>query len=125
MENNVYVVQCPDYDQAEEKIRELFSMMGGIEQFASAHEKIALKVNLLLPAKPEQAISTHPAIVKAVARMAKGQGALPFIVDSPGSGYKYTEKTLKATYDISGMSKAAEEAGIGQTGRGPTTPNLA
>jgi uncharacterized protein (DUF362 family)/NAD-dependent dihydropyrimidine dehydrogenase PreA subunit len=111
MENKVYVVKCPDYGRAEEKLRELLSLMGGIGKFASAREKIALKINLLLPSTPEQAICTHPAVVKAVARMVKEQGGLPVIADSPGSGYKYTEATLKTAYDATGIAKAAQEAG--------------
>jgi uncharacterized protein (DUF362 family)/ferredoxin len=111
LENKVYVVKCPDYDQAQEKIRELFSMMGGIGSFASPQKKIILKVNLLQPAKPEQAITTHPAIVQAVAAIAKEQGALPIIVDSPGSGDGYNEKALKTTYKTCGMRQAAEASG--------------
>jgi uncharacterized protein (DUF362 family)/ferredoxin len=111
MDNNVYVVKCPDYSQAQEKIRELFSMMGGIGSFASPHEKIILKVNLLQPAKPQLAITTNPAIVQAVARITKEQGALPIIVDSPGSGDQYNEKALKTIYETCGMRQAAEASG--------------
>ena len=111
MDNSVYVVKCPDYDHAEEKIRELFSMMGGIGSFASPHEKILLKVNLLQPAKPELAITTNPAIVQAVAQITKEQGSLPIIVDSPGSGDQYNEKALKTIYETCGMRQAAEASG--------------
>jgi uncharacterized protein (DUF362 family)/NAD-dependent dihydropyrimidine dehydrogenase PreA subunit len=111
LENKVYVVKCADYDQAQEKIRELFSMMGGIGSFASPQEKIMLKVNLLKPAKPEQAITTNPAIVQAVAVVTKEQGALPIIVDSPGSGDQYNERALKTIYETCGMRQAAEASG--------------
>jgi uncharacterized protein (DUF362 family)/Pyruvate/2-oxoacid:ferredoxin oxidoreductase delta subunit len=110
--NEVYVVKCPDYDHVEEKMKELLAMMGGMSQFAKPGEKIVLKVNLLGAAKPEKAVTTHPAVVTAVARMAKSEGSSPVIADSPGSGYPYNEKTLDRVYRTCGMYKAAEESGI-------------
>ena len=112
MNNEVYVVKCSDYGQAAEKIDLLFSMMGGMSRFAATGEKIVLKVNLLQPSTPEQAVCTHPAIVAAIGRMVKGEGAVATIADSPGSGYKYNEKALSTLYAKSGMLGAAEEAGI-------------
>jgi uncharacterized protein (DUF362 family)/Pyruvate/2-oxoacid:ferredoxin oxidoreductase delta subunit len=110
--NKVYAVKCPGYEQAEDKLAELLHMMGRIDQFAASGEKIALKVNLLLAAEPEKAITTHPAIVAAVGRMAKAQGAKPFIIDSPTGGYQYNEDTMRRVYRISKMTDAAREAGI-------------
>jgi uncharacterized protein (DUF362 family)/NAD-dependent dihydropyrimidine dehydrogenase PreA subunit len=110
--NRVYAVKCPDYEQVEERMAELLGMMGGIEQFAAPGERIALKVNLLLAAEPEKAITTHPAIVAAVGRLAKAQGAKPFIVDSPTGGYEYNESTMKRVYRASKMTDAAREAEI-------------
>jgi uncharacterized protein (DUF362 family)/Pyruvate/2-oxoacid:ferredoxin oxidoreductase delta subunit len=112
MDNKVYIVRCPDYDQVEEKITELIGMMGGMSQFAAPGEKIVLKVNLLQPAQPEQAVSPHPAVVAAIARIAKQERAVPLIADSPGSGYKYNPKTLDKVYRMCGMYDAAKEAGI-------------
>lgn len=112
MDNKVYAVRCADYDQAEEKITELLALMGGIESFVSPGEKIVLKVNLLSAAKPERAVTTHPAVVAAVGKQAKAQGAIPVIADSPGSGYPYTERTMRRTYRLTGMDQAAERAAI-------------
>ena len=112
MNNEVYVVKCSDYGQAAEKIGVLISMMGGTGRFAAPGERIVLKANLLQPSAPERAVCTHPAIVAAVGRMVKETGALATIADSPGSGYKYNEKTLTSLYARSGMFGAAEEAGI-------------
>ena len=112
MDNKVFVVRCPDYEQAGEKIAELLAMMGGMGQFVAPGEKIVLKVNLLQPAEPAKAVTTHPAVVAAVGRMAKKEGAIPVIADSPGSGYRYQEKSLDKLYRTCGMYQAAEEAGI-------------
>ena len=94
MENKVYIVQCKDYDEIENKIAALINLMGGIGRFAKQGEKIVLKVNLLREAKPEEAVTTHPSVVAAVGRLAREVGAIPVIADSPGGGYRYTRKTL-------------------------------
>ena len=112
MDTNVYIVKCMSYDNAQEKIAELLSLMGGIGQFVKKGERITLKANLLGAAPPEKAVSTHPAIVAAIGAMAKKEGAIPLIADSPGSGYRYTEATLKKLYSTCGMYEAAEKAGI-------------
>ncbi len=111
MDNRVYAVRCPDYSQVNEKVLELMSMMGGAGLFARFGERVALKVNLLSAARPEQAVTTHPAVVAAVADRIKQEGAKPLIVDSPGSGYRYNKKMLDKTYRLTGMYWAAEKAG--------------
>lgn len=112
MKENVYVVRCESYDEAPEKLAKLLAMMGGMNRFVTSGEKITLKANLLGAALPEQAVSTHPAVVAAVGAMAKKEGAVPLIADSPGSGYRYTEATLKKLYTACGMYEAAGQAGI-------------
>jgi len=110
-DNEVYVVRCPGYGQAGNRVSELFSLMGGISGFAGPGEKIVLKVNLLRPAKPEEAVSTHPDVVAAVARLVARAGATAIIADSPGSGYRYDTKTLNRTYKLSGMERVAAQSG--------------
>lgn len=112
MDNKVYAIKCPNYEQAGDRLTELLHMMGGIEQFVASGEKIALKVNLLLAADPEEAITTHPTIAATAGSLVKAQGAKPFIVDSPTGGYEYNESTMKRVYRKSKMTDAAQEAGI-------------
>lgn len=112
IDNKVFVVRCPDYDHVGEKMSELLSMMGGMDRFVASGERIVLKVNLLQPAKPEKAVTTHPAVVAAVARLVKNAGSLPIIADSPGSGYPYTERTLDKFYRTCGMYQVAVDEGI-------------
>ena len=111
VDNKVYVVRCPEYSQAESKTVELLDLMGGMNRFAERGEKILLKVNLLREGTPDEAVTTHPAVVEAVARMVKETGAQPIIYDSPGAGYRFTEKILAKTYETTGMLQAADESG--------------
>jgi uncharacterized protein (DUF362 family)/Pyruvate/2-oxoacid:ferredoxin oxidoreductase delta subunit len=55
---------------------------GGIQKGA----KVLIKPNLLLPAGPDRGITTHPAVVGAVAAYVVAKGGHPIISDSPGMG---------------------------------------
>jgi uncharacterized protein (DUF362 family)/Pyruvate/2-oxoacid:ferredoxin oxidoreductase delta subunit len=112
MESKVYIVQCQDYNEIEEKLTALVNLMGGMGNFAHAGEKIILKPNLLRAARPELAVCTHPSMLATMGRLAKKEGAHPVIADSPGGGYRYTDKILDKIYRTSGMLEAAQQAGI-------------
>ena len=91
---------------------ELLAMMGGIREFVAPGEKIVLKPNLLQPAEPKKAVTTHPAIVAAVAQLVKGEGANPVIADSSGPGYPYIESVLRLFYRTCGLERIANNDGI-------------
>jgi uncharacterized protein (DUF362 family)/ferredoxin len=108
----VFVVRCPAYEQAGEQLDKLIKMMGGMSRFAGPGEQVALKANLLIGSPPEKAVTIHPAVVAAAGRLAKAQGAAPFIIDSPASGLPHTAEALKRTYLECGMTRAAQQEGL-------------
>jgi len=112
MTNQVFGIKCRQYGEAETKIQELLSMMGEIRAFIAEGEKIVLKTNLILPATPEKAVTTHPGIVTAVGKMVNGFGASALVADSPGAGYKYNERMMKRIYRVCGLEGSCEPAGI-------------
>jgi uncharacterized protein (DUF362 family)/NAD-dependent dihydropyrimidine dehydrogenase PreA subunit len=112
MTTKVYIVRCPDYDKVGEKMEELLTMMGGMSQFVKSGENIVLKPNLLTAAKPEKAVTTHPELVTAAGRLVKQAGADVILIDSPGSGYPHSKKTLNRVYRRCGMYEAAEQGGF-------------
>ena len=50
--NRVYLAACPDYGQAEAKLREAVAALGGMERFVRPGERILLKANLLRASAP-------------------------------------------------------------------------
>ncbi|MCX5751730.1 MAG: DUF362 domain-containing protein [Candidatus Saganbacteria bacterium] len=94
-------------EKVEKALREAFDALGGIATFIKPGNKVLLKVNALQSAKPEQAATTHPAIVKIVAKLVKEAGGIPLVGDSPGDARAHISKVLEVT----GIKKAAEEAG--------------
>ena len=79
--------------------------LGGIAQFVRPGASVLLKPNLLAGRAPEEAVTTHPEIVAAVARAALESGGNVVIGDSPGVG------SLRSVAAKSGIAAVAEELG--------------
>ena len=109
MDHRVTIISCQDYGQAAERLSLLIQELGGMERYARPGETLLLKANLLAAAAPDQALSTHPAVVSAVARLCAEQGARAVIADSPGG--PYLEAGMRRVYEKTGMAQAAEESG--------------
>ena len=79
MENKksvVAIVPCSSYD--EEKVYAAMcagiDRLGGIRKFADPKERILVKPNFLSAAAPESAVTTHPAVIRAMLRILQENG---------------------------------------------------
>ena len=108
----VSVARCDSYDDSavSRSLAKCLKQIGGIEKFVKPEDRVALKVNLLCAAKPSKAVTTHPSVVAAVAKMVGEVGAKAIIVDSPGGGARYTRGALRDIYRVTGMIDAADAA---------------
>lgn len=107
--SRVILLECTDYDEDKvyRTVKRGLELLGGIENFMRKDEKILLKPNLLKRAVPDQAITTHPSVFKAVARVLKESGYNKISYgDSPGNG-----NPTKIS-NTAGIARAAEELGI-------------
>lgn len=106
----VYVQKCDtyDYDVVYEKIKEMFVQLG-FDKYLKPGLNVCIKPNLVGKKKPEEAATTHPSLVYAVARLFVESGANVIIAESPGG--LYDKKVLKGIYKTTGMEEAAEKAG--------------
>ncbi|MCD6595289.1 DUF362 domain-containing protein [bacterium] len=82
--------------------------IGGLSDKIKYGERILLKPNLLAARTPDSAVTTHPAVVEAVAKIVLDYSAIPIIGDSPGGAIRGTQRVLKNT----GMLKISEKLGI-------------
>jgi len=105
---SISFIRQPDYDKngVYRAIREAIDLLGGIGRFVSPGERILLKPNLLSPASPDKAITTHPAVVRAVIELVREAGGRPFIGDSPGIA------TLARAAEVAGIREVAGQAGV-------------
>lgn len=107
----VSIRKCSSYEQYEvdNAVSAAIADIGGIEEYVKPGDKVFLKINLLMKKKPEEAVTTHPAVIEAVVKKIQQAGGRVIIGDSPGGSYN--ERTLKTTYRVCGIDKVAEKTG--------------
>ncbi|WP_432665680.1 DUF362 domain-containing protein [Wukongibacter baidiensis] len=107
----VSLIKCDEYDYIKVKsaVEESFNNLGGIEKYIAPGEKVLLKLNLLMKKRPEEATTTHPVFVKALAEVLIKYGAEVIIGDSPGG--PFNTSVLKGVYKACGIEEIADEVG--------------
>ena len=110
----VALVRCGDYERENvcRAVKRSIELIGGPGAFVAPGEKVFLKFNLLQGSAPEACVTTHPAVVYAVARLLKEYGCSVVMGDSPGSGQAYTESVLRKNYAAAGYDAVSRELGI-------------
>jgi uncharacterized protein (DUF362 family) len=109
MDNRVYIAACDDYDKAEAAVARVLNAFGGAKEILNVRKKVLVKPNLIMPRKPEDAATTHPAVVAAVCAAFIKAGADVEITDSTGG--PHTKMVLNMLYGKCGMKAAAEQSG--------------
>lgn len=103
----VAVLKCENYE--EKKLQDIVSqaieLIGGINDIIKPGSKVLLKVNLLMAIAPELGSTTHPAMVRAVAKYLQQKGCEVWVGDSSSWN---TKKALK----VSGIQETAESIGV-------------
>ncbi len=102
LRSKVSIVRCAAYEPeaVEAALRRNLELIGGIESIVRPGNRVLLKVNLLSPRPPEQAVTTHPIVVGAMLRLVRAAGGRPVVGDSSGgllAGQAQTEKALSVT----------------------------
>lgn len=106
--SRVAVVTCDTYDPTlvEAAVARGIGLLGGVGAFARPGDRLLLKPNLLVPSSPEKAVTTHPTVFAAVARLLQSEGATLTYGDSPGFG------TTEAAARRAGIAEVAAALGI-------------
>ncbi|WP_077366999.1 DUF362 domain-containing protein [Anaerosalibacter sp. Marseille-P3206] len=107
----VSIVKCDSYDYqlVEGKIFECLDNINEIKDKVKRDSKVLIKANLLRKNSPDDAITTHPAVVEAIVRYFQKLGCTVLVGDSPGG--PFTEKSLRAVYRATGMFEVQERTG--------------
>ena len=107
--NSVSLLRHDNYrpDATLDAVRSLLAPLGGMERFVGPGACVVLKPNLVYGRAPDHAVNTHPALVRAIAILAREAGARSIAIgDSPGYG------SLKTAADAAGITAVADELGI-------------
>jgi uncharacterized protein (DUF362 family)/NAD-dependent dihydropyrimidine dehydrogenase PreA subunit len=79
-------VETYGQDRLRPALERLLSPLGGMAAFVRPGERVLLKPNLLAGKPPEAAVTTHPAVVRAVIQLVQAAGGTVLVGDSPGIG---------------------------------------
>lgn len=108
---DVAAVSCSSYERGlvQESVARAFELLGGPGAVVSPGQSVFVKVNGLIPAAPEKAVTTHPEVVRAVVEQIMTVTPRVTIGDSPGG--VYNKMMLKRVYEKCGFAAVAEETG--------------
>lgn len=103
----VSLARCESYEYAEvlSAIRNILVPLGGMEAFVKPGQAVLLKPNMLTAARPDEAVTTHPMVVKAVAQLAIEAGGQVMTGDSPGF------VPFHKAAEVTGIAAACREIG--------------
>ncbi len=109
MRTKVSIVKCVDYDirRVKEALREALSLIGGLEGLIGKGDRVLVKPNMLSARRPEEGVTTHPAIVRGIVELVREAGAEALIGDSPGG----TKRDLNHFWDVCGYKEVSEVTG--------------
>lgn len=110
--DTVCLNQCTSYDPATlDRIVEAQCKKLNADTLIQPGCTVVIKPNLVMKRKPDDATTTHPAVVAAVVHAVKRRGAGRIIIaESPGG--PYTPGALKGIYQTSGFTELAEQEGV-------------
>lgn len=105
----VSAVRCSSYDSAsvERAMRKGIDALGGARRFVAPGETILLKPNLLSPKDPDEAVTTHPEVIRAAIHIIRDAGGVPVVGDSPGG--RSTVRILRNLTERTGIARVCEE----------------
>ncbi len=84
--SSVSVSRCGSYNIADVRkaVNTCLHNLGELSSFIKPSDRVLIKPNILLAKAPEEAITTHPAIIESIITAVKKEGAIPLVGDSPG-----------------------------------------
>ena len=105
----VSIVECADYDigRVKEAVRKAVFLIGGWEGIAKKGNRVLVKPNMLSARHPDEGVTTHPAVVRALVELVQEEGAEVVIGDSPGG----TNRDLAHFWDVCGYSEVSKITG--------------
>lgn len=101
------LAHCGSYQitAVRQAVKKLFEPWGGIGYFIKDGQRVLLKPNLLAAAAPNEAVTTHPVVVKILTETVQQLGCQVYIGDSPGSDSE------QYTHRVTGIQDVADKTG--------------
>ncbi|MDD3243168.1 MAG: DUF362 domain-containing protein [Eubacteriales bacterium] len=104
-------IVCTTYEEKAvcAAVENLLKPLGGMEAFVKPGQRVFIKPNMLGAGHPDDAKTTHPAVVYALAKMAVQAGGDVLVGDCPGGDI--SEGSARRALEMCGFEDAARRAG--------------
>ncbi|MCL1901182.1 MAG: DUF362 domain-containing protein, partial [Firmicutes bacterium] len=105
----VALQSCKDYNIANvfEAVNTAVLSLGGIEKFVCKDQTVFIKANLIAKHAPEEAVTTPPAVIRAIIKLCLEAGAKVIVGDSPGG--LYSKGFVNGVYKGCGITDMMDE----------------
>ena len=107
--STVVILPCNNYDDqlVYEKLKKGIELIGGLDSLIKKDEKVLVKPNLLKPALPSKAITTHPSIFNGVLRMLQESG-----YNNLTYGDSSSSSPIEKAIELCGLSDVAKKYNV-------------
>lgn len=99
----VFLRKCDSYDQIDDILQ---PVLKNYSEIFKPQESVLVKPNLLSARKPQDGVTTHPAVLESVLKFLISLGTRPFVADSPASS------TLQKVVYESGILQVCEKYSV-------------
>ena len=108
--SRVVLSRCADYDldRVRAKVAEILQPLGGMAAFVQSGQSVLIKPNMLSARAPEDGVTTHPAVLRAVIEQVQAAGGIPRVGDSPSGAIKGVARCWEAT----GFLEVCRQTGV-------------
>lgn len=108
--NSVSIAKCDSYDigEVQDAVSSCLGYLGGIYSLIKPGDRVLIKPNILLSKAPEEAITTHPAVIEAIITAVKSAGAVPQVGDSPGG----LVGNVTDHWEVTGIEEVCKRLGV-------------
>jgi len=106
-EKTAFVKQADYSSGIRDSVEQLIELLGGMDTLFAKNSKILIKPNMLTDRTPDQAVTTHPELVRAIIRIIREHGSNPVVADSPASVVK-----LETVWEKTGYRQLCEEENV-------------
>ncbi len=105
-------MRCATYDPStvDASVRKAVSLLGGISRYVASGDRVLIKPNMLAARRPEQAVTTHPEVVRVAIRLVREAGGTPVVGDSPAG--PSTERILRHLANKTGIAEVCAQEGV-------------
>ncbi len=107
----VSIIKCQDYNPTNilTAVRRSIDLIGGVSDSIAPGQRVLIKPNILSARRPEEGVTTHPEVIRAIITILKEVQAEILVGDSPSC---FSDKDIDEIYKASGIERLCKEEDV-------------